>query len=138
MAWWSDGTSNQLVVGEKFIPAAAVGGDPDVQIHRNWDGGFFGANPDMQEVFNLGRFVHDTGRSIVTNPNDQGVFNTTTGLLNGPNSYTGGSFSFGSAHSGIVNFLIGDGSVHTINGTINTTTLYNLSRVNDGNTVTLP
>ncbi|MDR1382736.1 MAG: DUF1559 domain-containing protein, partial [Planctomycetaceae bacterium] len=128
-AWWSDGTSNQLVAGEKFIPAFAVG--TNIRNNKRWDGGYLTAYP-ADQVFNVGRFIHQDYRSIVTNSKDPGV---TSGQV--PSDHWG-HYGFGSNHTGTVNFVVGDGSVHGISGTISTEVLYNLARVNDGNASTIP
>ncbi|MDR1958001.1 MAG: DUF1559 domain-containing protein, partial [Planctomycetaceae bacterium] len=128
-AWWSDGTSNQLVIGEKFIPKFAVGAD--IQSSKRWDGGYFTAY-GTEQVFNVGRFIHQDYRCLVANAADPGV---TAGQV--PSNHWG-HYGFGSQHTGTVNFLIGDGSVHGISGTIATSLLWNLARVNDGNSATLP
>jgi hypothetical protein len=128
-AWWSDGTSNQLVVGEKFIPKFALGSD--LMNHKRWDGGYLSVWPSEQ-IFNVGRFIHRDYRCLVANPNDPGV---TSGQL--PSNHWG-HYGFGSNHTGTVNFMVGDGSVHGISGTISTEVLYNLARVNDGNASTIP
>jgi hypothetical protein len=127
-SWWSDGTTNQIVIGEKFIPKFAVGSDS--YDNKHWDGGYL-SGWSTGQVFNVGRFVHRDYRCLVANPNDPGV---TPGQL--PNAHWG-HYGFGSQHAGIVHFLIGDGSVHGINGTTSTTVLWNLARVNDGNVVSI-
>ncbi|MDR0335521.1 MAG: DUF1559 domain-containing protein [Planctomycetaceae bacterium] len=45
---------------------------------------------------------------------------------------------FGSAHSGICNFLIGDGSVRSVSVTTPATLMRDLSDVQDGKSVSLP
>jgi prepilin-type N-terminal cleavage/methylation domain-containing protein len=129
MAWWQDGTSNQLVVGEKFIPKFAIGSD--LQNHKRWDGGYLSIYATV-EVFNVGRFIHQDYRCLVANPNDPGVVPDQT-----PSDHWG-HYGFGSQHGDIVHFLLGDGSVHGISGTAATSLLWNLARVNDGNNTTLP
>ncbi|MDR0611764.1 MAG: DUF1559 domain-containing protein [Planctomycetaceae bacterium] len=129
MAWWQDGTSNQLVVGEKFIPKFALGSD--FRSHRYWDGGYLQTWP-TGEIFNVGRFIHQNYRCLVANPNDPGVVPDQM-----PSNHWG-HYGFGSQHAGIVHFLIGDGSVHGISGTTATSLLWNLARVNDGNPASLP
>jgi hypothetical protein len=127
-SWWSDGTTNQIVIGEKFIPQFAVGSD--TQSHKRWDGGYLGGW-SLDQVFNSGRFIHQDYRCLVANPKDTGI---TPGQL--PSNHWG-HYGFGSQHAGIVHFLIGDGSVHGVNGTTSTTVLWNLARVNDGNVVSI-
>ncbi|MDR0338176.1 MAG: DUF1559 domain-containing protein [Planctomycetaceae bacterium] len=46
--------------------------------------------------------------------------------------------AFGSYHSGVCNFVLGDGAVVAISVTTANHILYKLSHVNDGNTVTIP
>jgi prepilin-type N-terminal cleavage/methylation domain-containing protein len=127
-SWWSDGTTNQIVIGEKFIPKFAVGSD--LVSHKRWDGGYLGQWPPDQ-VFNIGRYIHQNYRCLVANPSDPGI------ALNQRPADHWGHYGFGSQHVGIVHFLVGDGSVHGINGTTSTTVLWNLARVNDGNVVSI-
>jgi hypothetical protein len=129
MAWWQDGTSNQLIVGEKFIPSFALSSDK--QPHKRWDGGYLTAY-GTDQVFNTARFIHQDYRSLVANPNDPGVIPDEK-----PDDHWG-DYGFGSQHVGVVHFLIGDGSVHGIHGTIATSLLWNLARVNDGNNASIP
>ncbi|MDR3196375.1 MAG: DUF1559 domain-containing protein, partial [Planctomycetaceae bacterium] len=129
MAWWSDGNSNQLVVGEKFIPKFAVGSD--LLNHKRWDGGYLSAW-STDQVFNVGRFIHQDYRCLVANFNDPGVVPDQV-----PSNHWG-HYGFGSQHGDIVHFLIGDGSVHGVSGTTATSLLWNLARANDGNNATLP
>jgi hypothetical protein len=129
MAWWQDGTSNQLVAGEKFIPKFALGSD--LLNHKRWDGGYL-STWSTDQVFNVGRFIHQDYRCLVANSNDPGIVPDQT-----PNNHWG-HYGFGSQHGDIVHFLLGDGSVHGISGTAATSVLWNLARVNDGNTVELP
>jgi hypothetical protein len=129
MAWWQDGSSNQLVVGEKFIPGFALGSD--TQNHKRWDGGYFTAY-GTEQVFNVGRFMHQDYRCLVANPNDLGVVPDQL-----PSNHWG-HYGFGSQHGEITHFLLGGGSVHGIHGTIATSLLWNLARVNDGNNASIP
>ncbi|MDR2171428.1 MAG: DUF1559 domain-containing protein, partial [Planctomycetaceae bacterium] len=127
-SWWSDGTTNQIVIGEDFVPKFTVGSD--LLIPKIWNGGYL--NPwALGLVYNVGRFVHQDYRCLVANPSDAGIATTER-----PHHHPG-HYGFGSHHAGIINFLIGDGSVHGINGTTSTTVLWNLARVNDGNVVSI-
>jgi prepilin-type N-terminal cleavage/methylation domain-containing protein len=136
MAWWSDGTSNQLLLGEKHIPPNRLGkctGDSDMAAYSGdcsyltiseW-GTFAMSRPFMRGgtvaapvTFPLHRpkdFDDDLTKSVQEN------------------------IGFGSYHPGICNFLIGDGSVRGIDvETSVTNVLVPLSHVNDGLPVTLP
>ncbi|MDR3181887.1 MAG: DUF1559 domain-containing protein, partial [Planctomycetaceae bacterium] len=74
---WSDGTSNQILVGEKHIPGWAVG--KDNLPARSWDGGWLGTGDGYDgvepvcEVFNIGRFFPNPesgNRSFSRGPSD--------------------------------------------------------------------
>ncbi|MDR1494192.1 MAG: DUF1559 domain-containing protein [Planctomycetaceae bacterium] len=130
-AWWSDGTSNQLVVGEKFIPKDYMSDCRTISSPRS----------------------HTSDCSILT----AGYLNMTAGFRifyarfakgNADNSisditnYTGANgVHWGGIHPGVCNFLAGDGSVHTISATIpvgNNSMFNYLGRVDDGQSVTIP
>jgi hypothetical protein len=133
ISWMSDGTSNQLVVGEKHIPAYAL--NSNTTIHKRWDGGYFGAYP-LEQVHNVGRLVcGDRSPAFAMGPNDPRLPTDTTPYQSGGYS---GRYGFGSSHNGTVNFLIGDASVRGLSVTTQHDLMFNLARVNDGNPVTLP
>ncbi|MDR1925998.1 MAG: DUF1559 domain-containing protein [Planctomycetaceae bacterium] len=131
MSWLSDGASNQLVVGEKHIPAWALNSNKNA--HKHWDGGYFGAYPTSYHQ-NAGRLVSADKIAFARGPNDSRIPVDTTPDAAGIT----GNYGFGSSHNGIVNFLIGDASVHAITITTSQTIMHNLSRVNDGNPVSFP
>ena len=128
MSWWQDGTSNQIVVGEKFIPNWALGGDK--LIPKRWDGGHFSPWPANQ-VHNVGRFVHEDYIVMPRGPNDSRIAENAEPGAN----VNQGHYSFGSHHPGVCQFVFGDGSVRALSVTTSTTILWNLARVNDGNSV---
>jgi type II secretory pathway pseudopilin PulG len=131
-SWLSDGTSNQILIGEKHIPAYAL--NSDSIIHKRWDGGYFGAYP-LELVHNVGRLVcGDRSPAFAMGPNDPAL---PTDTMPHQSGYSG-RYGFGSSHPGIVNFLIGDGSVHVFPTATQHNLMFNLARVNDGNTVTIP
>ncbi len=105
-----DGTSNVLIVGERYTPkneaAGAVG-------HGTWVG-----VPDCSSAAGLAMALGDTA----TRPN-AGVRTRaqTTG--------------FGSPHTGGVHFVMGDGTVRFIAGTIDMQTYRDLSAIDDGREV---
>jgi hypothetical protein len=131
MAYWQDGSTNQLLFGEKHFPVrtgvnypAGLGAN-----NNNSDNNYLTAHSNGQNIVPTTRTFDDTGgglrhiarsRDDVTTTQDSGV------------SY------FGSAHSGICNFLIGDGSVRGVSVTTSATLLRNLADVQDGNPVALP
>ena len=149
MAWWFDGTTNQLILGEKFIRPDKVGECKK----RNYadDTSYF----DCTFFYSIGenglgisRLAAGNYAIINRNPNDFGAHgfggsgNETP--AGSPNYYAG----FGGIHPGVANFLLGDGSVRGIAVTIATNTgddgaadwtvFTKLVHVNDGAAVELP
>jgi hypothetical protein len=142
ISYWSDGTTNQIVIGEKFIPqfARSLKGSASVDGNRarRWDGSM--AHTWTQDsVFNVGRLVMDTRICITEGPKDMRVPERhTDGNLYTPVE-ANGNYGFGSSHGGgIVNFLIGDGTVKTFTSDVSTYVLYSLAQVSDGESVALP
>jgi hypothetical protein len=134
MAWWQDGSSNQIVFGEKNIPAFAL--NSNRKIHKNWDGGYFGAY-GLSAPSNVGRLICTDRVVFARGPDDSRIpldADTTSGLPTGVN----GNYGFGSYHGDIVNFLLGDGSIHPISITTQQTIMYYLGCVDDGNVVSIP
>lgn len=138
-AWMSDGTSNQVLIGEKLIYFDAVGvcrdsaaanrpyvGDCSILAAGEWK------SMAMSRSFNA-HFENNYKRAP-------------------KNSFTEVEAQWGSSHPGICQFLIGDGSVRALSvtiptgalavtnsGTLNTNSiLAKLGNVSDGNTVSLP
>jgi hypothetical protein len=130
MARMADGTSNQILFGEKTIPAWAL--NSDKKVHKTWDGGYFGAYPlDLHAV--VGRLICGDREPIFSRgPNDPGI--TKDVQASQPN----GRYGFGSSHSGIVNFAIGDGSVRAISITTSSAIMCAIAYVDDGAAVSLP
>jgi hypothetical protein len=137
-ARWSDGTSNQLCFAEKFIPGWAFNdvGWPS----QYWDGDYSDTFPN-QGCARMARIVSDTPGLFATGINDPDrpsktdrsqPTNQTAGQTNGSNE------QLGSCHPGIVNALVGDGSVHTLSITLRPLVATQLTVVNDGNAATLP
>ncbi|MDR1486121.1 MAG: DUF1559 domain-containing protein [Planctomycetaceae bacterium] len=137
LAWWADGTSNQLVMGEKHLTPAKIGkcGDSTKEMgectaltltaHGTY-GGRFG--------YGLYRLIQGDSSCRLA----RGASDNMGNVMGGD----GHENAFGSWHSGICNFLIGDGSVRSISNTIVVFTgdkiLLKLAVVNDGNVATLP
>ena len=155
-SWWRDGTSNQLVLGEKHIPNNRLG------ISRN---GTVAAvrdyTADVSYIVGARWGMPGLARNILSqstklaSPSDLEYERNGIQPVNGPtgpgtdrwaggttpstgNSLNGG-YDFGSAHPGIVNFLIGDGSVRGIAKTTpKRTILAHLVHVSDGQPISLP
>ena len=140
-ALWSDGTSNQLLIGEKHLPSDRIGicdtgtRAGDCSYLRN---GAHGSSA-------YGRsFVHNFTSGDPANPND-GV---ATFLLARPSDYVSRPgyepvpmfhYGFGSAHTSVCNFLVGDGSVQSIGSTTPVfPILVALSMTSDGLAVSIP
>ena len=138
MARWQDGTSNQLVFGEKSIGIDKLGNcagtTPNDQANRD-DCSYLTAVAGSSVAHNL-HFVRSLG-SISS-------FSTTAGY--GAVSYnsiarpaTGSQVtSFGSWHPGVCNFALGDGSVRAFSVTTASQTTYSLANICDGESVALP
>ncbi|MDR2439847.1 MAG: DUF1559 domain-containing protein [Planctomycetaceae bacterium] len=138
MSWLNDGTSNQIMIGEKLIYFDAVGVCRDASsANRPYVGdcSIFASGEwkcmSMSRSFNAG--IENNYKKTPAN------------------FYAENTTQWGSSHSGVCNFLVGDGSVRTIsvtiatgalavsnNGTLNPNSiLAKLGNVNDGNIVTL-
>ena len=118
-AYWEDGSSNQIIVGEKTIYTqvmgrcaslednnASVDGVPYVLVNdcSMFAAGFW-ANPSVSASFNSG-IAHDMNRyPIRANYGDDGE-------------------AWGSCHPGTLNFLMGDGAVRKVAVTISTGPLW--------------
>jgi type II secretory pathway pseudopilin PulG len=147
----TDGTSNQVLIGEKYIPGWAVGKNTNAA--RTWDGGWLGtadnAWGELNDIFNIGRNIAHPDAQIpifsrgpnVPNPAPWGSTGTEDSNNPETNYYEGGVAdvgAWGSCHPSIVNFLFGDGSVHAIPITTNVRTMYAIGCVDDGEPVALP
>lgn len=130
-AHWADGTSNQFVIGEKNYNDSPIAG-PAAKFsmfddHIYADGGIL-------TLWDWGGGVAHYSRTFDHND------------WRGPRYISKGKRDpfpeqgsmFGSAHTGICNFLLGDGSVQTVSSTAPHEILRNLSDTNDGNAVSLP
>ncbi|MCL2347405.1 MAG: DUF1559 domain-containing protein [Planctomycetaceae bacterium] len=127
----SDGLSNQLLIGEKHIPAPnrekcenTYAGQSDCSFLSNGYNGVAATTRTLKKTWRLGNGPNDLfGQAAFTNDN--------------PNPY--GDYGFGSDHPGVCNFLIGDGSVWSAGTTVNMREiLCPLGVVNDGRAVSLP
>jgi hypothetical protein len=122
----NDGTSNQILVGEKHIPLSMVGNCvPNATVsglqQGAWDCGFLGVH-----------YVrgHNFGRKFEETAGIQRDLKTT--------SYAITPISFGSYHPSVCNFVLGDGSVRGASVTTAQSVLQALGHVSDGVSVSLP
>jgi len=137
MSLWQDGTSNQIIFGEKFIPAWAVEQDTDPV--RSWDCQYLIGMWDWLNSGFARAAIHWDDynyQPIARSPNDSAV-ERNTHIARGETWY-GMSFGFGSNHPGTVNFTLGDGSVRGVSVTVQKRLIVDLANVSDGNPVTLP
>jgi len=144
MAWWSDGTSNQILIGEKHLPGRVfekceltVAAGAASAFHLQHDCSYLTAGASIRHsaavaarsstnVANIGDM--DNGVTMMAFPADESDA-TVSALAPG---------KFGSAHPGVVNFLIGDGAVRPFPLTTPGKILGALATVNDGNSVEIP
>ncbi len=134
-SWWQDGTSNQLAFGEKHIPAWALNSDTLLS-HGQWDGSILYTNREGNgQLAGVAAPIYLEGGNqpiIARGPNDPAI-----AVDAGPNAKWG-ACGFGSAHPGVFNFLIGDGSVRALPVALDSVRLYRLGHVSDGEPASLP
>jgi prepilin-type N-terminal cleavage/methylation domain-containing protein len=145
MAWWQDGTTQQLIFSEKFLPPARVGycstGSTLNTIEREYT--------DCSYIASQGR----SGASAAAYMNSPAENNSTlSNFLRGrlvPNTFDYGQdgtgnvtiwhqYASGSCHPSSFNAAVGDGSVVNFSNAINPTILVRLVWVNDGVNVEIP
>jgi hypothetical protein len=146
MAYWSDGTSNQIIIGEKFIHSEHVG-LCEYQNHTLGDCSLL-VTPGSWQYYNAARSVFG---GIARGPNDSNGLPTATIPTPIMNSQHQHLVSWGSNHPGICHFLLGDGSVRAISNVTpaghsvavalamgNFSTLAKLGHTSDGQFVSVP
>jgi len=151
-SWVSDGLSNQLFVGEKFMFPTALNdcrpvNAPDTDRSRIRDCSMFAGSASWSTPAYAGSFNAMIENSTKDQFNDAGILKQAG---NGENQN-----HWGSTHPGVCNFLVGDGAVRSISvsiptgaliwhsslsdGTVNENSiLARLGNVSDGNPVSLP
>jgi prepilin-type N-terminal cleavage/methylation domain-containing protein len=125
---WQDGTSNQLIFGEKHVPSTELkneGGTTPVV--GKWDGSYlFISNNSPNQV---ARLIH---------AHDDGSSGDEFGLIQKKEDTTPNvAWGFGSNHNGVINFCLGDGSVHALSLTMNPVVLAYLADINDAHAAPL-
>ncbi|MGL4944571.1 MAG: DUF1559 domain-containing protein [Thermoguttaceae bacterium] len=132
MGWWTDGTSNQIIIGEKHIPQDYLG--VDSRDASDVDGGylntFHSGWGQKGGRFNIARPIVTRAPRLARGPKDsQGVFEIE------PTPGTGiPAYGFGSYHAGVCNFVLGDGAVKSLSTTIAPDVLGSAADVSDGGT----
>ncbi len=134
MAWWSDGTGNILLVGEKYIPVYAFQSS-SFPIANGWDSGYQYAWPYDGSSQSYARAIHrGFDFCIVSSPSEPYFCGNGGGIM----SFWASTIPFGSNHVGLCNFLIGDGSVRSISDNTSKILLHELADVCDGGTASIP
>jgi prepilin-type N-terminal cleavage/methylation domain-containing protein len=133
MAWWQDGTTNQIILGEKHIPQSMLGkcGEPAPFDRKSCDCTYLYLNGHYPFIFLMGP-TRDRNATFTGN----------LPIARGSSHYDGDTnewpfqMGFGSYHQGVCQFLYGDGSVSAKSVTTDPSILVKLACVNDGNPVT--
>jgi hypothetical protein len=125
----SDGTSNTIVVGERYTPTN-TGTTPTTaqSITAIGDSVWLGAT---DYGLTAGSVAAQSGQAAVLGEASNGI-NYGATLAN---TFRPATTGFGSVHTGGCHFLLGDGTVRFVSANINLSTLQNLARTSDGNTV---
>jgi hypothetical protein len=128
-AWLADGTSNQILMGERFIPADRVNyctgtTGSETGGMTAYDCGVLSFRSTNVPNFSLIAFVSYNKAPIAQSPN-----------IASPKWYSHG---FGSWHPGVCNMLIADGSIRAFPVTLPTRLGLRWVCVNDGNIVEIP
>jgi hypothetical protein len=141
MSLWQDGSSNQVLFGEKYIPIAALNNE-EVFSNVAWDGAYTAIMNDS----NGWKIHRESGKLPLMgrSPSDLADYMRVKDPSANPdhampnNGNTWGRFGFGSNHAGICQFVLGDSSVRSFPVTVDAELLYFWADVQDGNTVSLP
>ena len=132
MAIWADGTTNQIIFVEKYIPGWVYGRNDDTANY--WDGGFHQTR-NSSLAANCARIVSEESNLFARGLNDP---NRPSTASTNPVTDREGREMLGSCHAGIVNVLVGDASVRPWPITTNPSIAARLAHTNDGNLVEMP
>ena len=139
MAWWSDGATNQFIMGEKHVPAAALNICEGMEGSSTLNATNDSYSWDCGIGFAAGRWCeqHAARGAVTSGPsgNDYDIIARNVNVGERNNSDRAG---FGSWHPGICHFLVGDGSVRPVSVTVRPAIIAWLVDTKDGNSVTLP
>ena len=120
LGWWADGTSNQMLFGEKHFAASRPTGLCDGSYG---DCGYLGAYPGAL-VQQIARTFDNAGQTIAAKSDDTNISEP--------------AIWFGSAHAVTCNFVFGDGSVRGLSISTPRDILQKLANPKDGNPVQIP
>jgi len=138
MAWWSDGTSNQFLMGEKHIPNNRL---DKCEITATYPG-LVATCADCTYFSGASAWGSaGSARSFrgFDNSNRFGISYATDKDLERDDRCPLFHYGFGSAHPGVCHFLLGDGSVQSVSVTTSTDEiLIPYAHVSDGKAVSLP
>jgi prepilin-type processing-associated H-X9-DG protein len=123
-----DGTSNQIIFGEKHIPIGKIGictssGLTDLGDIQDCS---YLVTGNRRVSGSAAKFYVDASTVIGINRPTDSNSDSRTGI-----------YGFGSYHSGVCQFLFGDGAVRAISVTTSTQPLVNLSQVDDGQSISI-
>ncbi|MCF0233369.1 MAG: DUF1559 domain-containing protein, partial [Thermoguttaceae bacterium] len=126
-----DGTSNTMAIGEQ---SGVVG--PGYPLFASYEGAWAGLSQPAKftDGDNFGALYGSGMTTVHWAPNAQGDSYNGPNGEKGTNAYHHNTL-LSSCHSGGVNVLYGDGSVHFISDTIQIETLRSLCARNDGQTI---
>jgi len=125
--------TTQLLFAEKHVPAWVDG--LTTESANRWDGGYNNAR-QQHDAYNPARVVAVSADLFARGRNDPN--RTPTEARNPEDWPRGNGQMLGSAHPGIVQFLVGDGAVRSIPITTPPRIIWNLTCVDDGTPAALP
>jgi prepilin-type N-terminal cleavage/methylation domain-containing protein len=132
-AYWIDGTSNQLVIGEKYINQDYLGVCTNSGNENVADCSIVNITGSRRE-YGAVRYIRN---DLYTRTNYRGTNNEFANDASGNKAVAQRlGYGFGSSHPGSVHFLIGDGSVNSFSPRVNRDRiLVPLANTQDGKTV---
>ncbi len=146
MGLWTDGSSNQLIFGEKFIPYHALNSEAYFS-HVAWDGSYLMVAIDSSGWNNGARLIHNESSKLpllATSPKALSDYSGSdaAALIRMPNdggtTGTWGRLGFGGDHPAVCQFALGDGSVRALPVTLDYSLMYRLADVQDGEPANIP
>jgi prepilin-type N-terminal cleavage/methylation domain-containing protein len=130
IAWWADGASNQLVLAEKHIPQWAQKSMSSNGL--SWNGSYLYTSERHTHI-NVARFVFyrngDNANLFARGPNEPATNNESANMDSIGLALDSDRYSLGSSHPSGVNFVVGDGSVHSIPISTSVKVITQLTRV---------